>query len=313
MRITPEVLEKQWHNIAYTDGGFLQIDTQHLLEWHIGYQSIRQRTLLLISDTAIGTVESSKSMAVNRRRRESDNRWTLTFELLRDEQQGVFAILCCDIIEYSRPGANATEALALVISRYKQWSKLLESQRSGLMDEHNRKGLLGELLFLEQRISSTQLLLESVQGWSGAESADQDFMYSESWYEVKSIVASALSASISSLKQLDCSDAGELVIMRIDKAAPEQSGAVSLYEVVQRVKDVLSTDTLALDLFQAKLTAYGYLDLQEYAEQKYIHTSTQLYRVDYTFPRLIKNNVPPQIVSAHYEIDLASLENWRKG
>jgi hypothetical protein len=313
MRITPEILEKQWNSITYTDGGFLQIDTQHPLEWHIGYQSIHQRTLLLISDTEIGAVESSKSMAVNRRRRESDNRWTLAFELLREEQQGVFAILCYDIIEHSRLGANAKEALALVISRYKQWSKLLESQRSGLMDEHSRKGLLGELLFLEQRISNTQLSIESVQGWSGAENADQDFMYAEGWYKVKSIVASALSASISSLEQLDCSEAGELVIMRIDKASPERLGAVSLYEVVQRVKDVLSTDTSALDLFQAKLMAYGYLDLQEYTEQKYVHAGTQSYRVDDTFPRLIKKNVPPQIVSAHYEIDLASLENWRKG
>jgi hypothetical protein len=32
MKITPELLEKQWNNINYTDGGFLQIDTQHPLE-----------------------------------------------------------------------------------------------------------------------------------------------------------------------------------------------------------------------------------------------------------------------------------------
>jgi hypothetical protein len=291
----------------------LQIDTQHPLEWHIGYQSIRQRTLLLVSDTEIGAIESSKSMMVTRRRRESDNRWTLSFELLRDEQQGVFAILCCDVIEHSRPAANEKEALKLVISRYKQWSKLLETQRSGLMDEHSRKGLLGELLFLEQRIRTSNAALETVQGWSGAESADQDFMYSDGWYEIKSIVTSAQSVSISSLEQLDCADNGDLVVIRIDKSAPERAGAVSLYEVVQRIKDALSAETSALDLFQTKLMAYGYLDLQEYDEQKYTHSNTQHYEVDNSFPRLTKNNVPPQIVAAHYEVDIASLVDWLKG
>ena len=48
MKITPELLQQQWDNINYKNGGFLQIDTQHPLEWHIGYQSISQKTLLLI-------------------------------------------------------------------------------------------------------------------------------------------------------------------------------------------------------------------------------------------------------------------------
>jgi hypothetical protein len=155
--------------------------------------------------------------------------------------------------------------------------------------------------------------LEVVQGWFGAESADQDFMYSDGWYEIKSIVASALTVSISSLEQLDCADSGELVVMRIDKSAQECAGAVSLYEVVQRIKDTISAETQALDLFQTKLMAYGYLDLLEYDEQKYMHSSTQYYGVDDSFPRLVKNNVPSQIVAVHYEIDIASLVDWMKG
>lgn len=98
MKVTPEILDTQWSNIRYTSGGFLQIDVQHQLEWFVGYQSCSQRTLLVVSDSEIEQVESSKSMLVNRRRRETDNRWTLTVELIRDEQQDVFSILCCDFI-----------------------------------------------------------------------------------------------------------------------------------------------------------------------------------------------------------------------
>lgn len=313
MKTTPEILQRQWDSINYKDGGFLQIDTQHPLEWHIGYQSISQQTLLLVCDTEIGAVESSKSMAVSRRKRETDNRWTLTFELLRNEQQSVFAILCCDVIEHSRSAASEKEALALVISRYKQWSRLLESQKSGLLNEHSRKGLLGELLFLEQCIDNFESVLTAIQGWSGADAADQDFMYSDGWYEVKSIGASATSVTISSLEQLDCEDEGELVIMRIDKVAPDRMGAVSLNEVVYRIYNMLSNHVDALDLFRTKLTAYGYMDLREYSEQKYHWSAIQRYKVDKSFPRITKQTVPMQIVSSHYELSLPALAVWQKG
>ena len=266
MTITPEILEQQWNSIKYTSGGFLQIDTQHPLQWHIGYQSISQLTLLLVSDTEISAIESSKSMIVSRRRRESDNRWTLSFELLRNEQQGVFAILCCDIIEHSRPATNEKDALALVISRYKQWSRLLEIQRSGLMDENSRKGLLGELLFLQGRIEAGNSVLSAIQGWVGTDGADQDFVYEDSWYEIKSVGVSASNVTISSLEQLDCVGEGELVIMRIDKAAPEKTGALSLNDAVRRISNMLTGAPDALDLFRSKLRAYGYIDLQEYSE-----------------------------------------------
>ncbi len=312
MKITPELLEKQWSGINYMDGGFLQIDTQHPLEWHIGYQSISQRTLLLVCDAEVGQIESSKSMIVSRRRRKTDNRWTLTFELLRSEQQDVFAILCCDMIEHSRSASTEAEALKLVIGRYKQWSKLLETQRSALMDEHRRKGLLGELLFLEQKITLSDSNLAAIQGWVGANGADQDFIYHDGWFEIKSISASAVSVTISSLEQLDCADNGELVIKRIDKATPEKAGAFSLNDVVRRISSILIGNAETLDLFRAKLCAYGYIDLQEYSEQKFFCSGTQRYLVDESFPKLSRANVPTQITALHYELDLPSLAGWRK-
>lgn len=312
MKLTPEILETQWNSIKYIDGGFLQIDTKHPLEWHIGYQSISQRTLLLVTDIEVGVIESSKSMIVSRRRRESDDRWTLSFELLRSEQQGVFATLCCDIIEYSRSATTEMEALKLVIRRYKQWSRLLETQRSGLMDERSQKGLLGELLFLEQRIMLGGSMLATIQGWIGADGADQDFIYHDGWFEVKSTGASAVSITISSLEQLDCADTGELVIQRLDKTTPEKSKAFSLNDIVYKISSILADDDEALDLFRVKLSAYGYIDLQEYSEQKYTYSGTQRYLVDESFPKLTKANVPSQVVSLHYELDLPSLKNWRK-
>jgi hypothetical protein len=312
MKITPEILERQWSSINYKNGGFLQVDVSHPLEWHVGYLSISQRTLLLVSDSELEQIDSSKSMVVSRRKRESDNRWTLSFELLRNEQQSVFAILCCDIIEHSRLAANEKEALKLVIQRYKQWSRLLETQKSGLMSEQSRKGLIGELLFLESRFMLADAPLAIIQGWAGADNADQDFVYTDGWFEIKSVNFSASSISISSLEQLDCVDDGTLVIQRIERVSPERANAFSLNDVVYRLFALLATESDALDLFRAKLTSYGYIDLHEYSEQKYYHSETILYRVDSSFPRLTAKNVPTQISAAHYELSLPSLVDWRK-
>lgn len=313
MRTTPEILQKQWNSISYKDGGFLQIDTQHPLEWHIGYQSISQKTLLLICTADIGAIESSKSMLVTRRKRETDNRWTLSFELLRNEQEDVFAIFCSDIIEHSRTAPEEKDALALVISRYKQWSRLLESQSNGVMNESRRKGLLGELLFLQRQMNQSRSVWEVIRGWIGADGADQDFIYEDGWHEVKSVGASAASVTISSLEQLNCTGEGELVVMRVDKAAHDKSGAVSLNDVVHQISSTLAYASDALDLFRSKLSAYGYIDLQEYSEQKYYCSGTQRYDVNDTFPRITRQNIPQQIESLHYELSLPALADWLKG
>jgi len=313
MKTTPEILQSQWNSITYKDGGFLQIDTQHPLEWHIGYQSISQKTLLLVSTTDFGTIESSKSITVIRRKREIDNRWTLSFELLQKEQEDTFAILCSDIIEHSRPASNEKEALTLVLSRYKQWSRLLESQKSGLMDENSRKGLLGELLFLLERIYKSDFTLNAVQGWVGAEGADQDFIYDDGWHEVKSIGISAANVTISSLEQLDCDGEGELIIMRIDTAAPDKAESLSLNDAVQQVINKLTDSSDAIDLFRSKLSAYGYIDLQEYSELKYSYSGSQRYKLDNTFPKITRQNVPIQVESLHYKLSISSLTTWLKG
>jgi len=312
MKLTPEILEKQWNSIDYKDGGFLQINIPHPLEWHVGYLSISQRTLLLVSDADIEQIDSSKSMTVSRRRREIDNRCTLSFELLRNEQQGVFAILCCDIIEHSRLATNEKEAIERVIKRYKQWSKLLETPRNGLMSEQSRKGLVGELLFLETRLAKSESALSAIDGWSGADNADQDFLYSDGWFEIKSIGLSSASVSISSLEQLDCNDEGTLVIQKIDKISPDKKDSFSLNAIVYRIIERLADEPDALDLFRAKLNSYGYIDLQEYSEQKYYHSETIQYRVDESFPKLTTKDIPTQIIAANYELSLSSLAGWRK-
>ena len=104
---------------------------------------------------------------------------------------------------------------------------------------------------------------------------------------------------------------GELVVMLIDKCAPERSGSVSLGEQVDLALGRVHEDADALSLLESKLTRYGFIDLPEYREQKYVCSGKMRFRVDANFPRLTADNVPPQIIQAEYSISLAGIESWR--
>lgn len=310
MKITAEYLHEKWRAIDYYDGGYMQVEAKHALEWHVGYREIDHKTLVMVSNKEPELLPSSKSIVVAKGRR-LDGRWVLTFTLMRTEQDSVFELLCADLIAYSQSAENEATALNLTVKRFKQWNKLLEHQRKSLMDESNRKGLLGELTYLCEVIDGGYPIVAAVQGWVGPDGADQDFVYTDGWREVKSVGVSASSVKISSLEQLANSDPGELVVMLIDKCAPERSGAVSLGEQVDRTFERVRKDADALSLLESKLMRYGFIDLPEYREQKYVCSGKMRFRVDADFPRLTADNVAPQIIETQYSISLAGIEGWR--
>lgn len=310
MKITAEQLHRKWISIDYYDGGYIQIEVQHPLDWFVGYEQINQKTLLILSEKEPELLPTSKSIVVSKRRR-TDNRWTLLLTLMRAEQESVFETLCADIITYSGTAEDESSALSLTSKRYKQWNKLLEYQKKSLMDENSRKGLLGELIYLCDVIRSGYPILSAVQGWVGPDGADQDFVYADGWHEIKSVGLSAASISISSLEQLDREESGELVVMRIDKCAPERDGAFSLGDQVDAVLKLIMRNSDALSLMERKLASCGYIDLPEYREQKYILSGKSRFTVDSSFPKLTGDSTPAQIISAQYVISLAGIEDWR--
>ena len=194
--------------------------------------------------------------------------------------------------------------------RYKQWSRLLEYQKSALLDEGRKKGLLGELLFLQSKLQQGTSVLSAVQAWVGPDGADQDFVFFDGWYEVKTVGAAADSVSISSLQQLDSSGIGNLVIIRVDKSAPERQDAFSLFQKVVEIRDFIKKDSDAAALFEVKLARYGYIDLPEYESQMYYCSGKKSYIVNETFPKLSSKNVPSQVTASQYMLSIAGIESW---
>lgn len=303
-------LLKRWDNIPFYGGGYKRIDETHPLEWYIGYEDINQKTLLLLTENDPGDISSSKSITASIGQRK-DGRWAINFRLIKKDNEDVFIHLCWDIIESSRDKSMGCSTVEYIIGRYNKWLKLMEYQHADIMDDSRRKGLIGEMLFLEENINKGMELKIAIDGWIGPDGADQDFVYSNGWTEIKCTGISADSISISSIEQLDAEFPGYICVYFIDKTTPGNLNGFTLAEKVDQLRKMFADNIRASEVFENKLFKYGYVDRKEYGEQKYKIGGKNKYMIDEDFPRIIRSNIPLQIVLAKYSINLASIERWR--
>ena len=309
MNTYEEELTAKWNEISYQDGGSLQLAIKHPLEWYVRYATKDYKSIVIVSDTPADKIESSKSIdaACNIRK---DGRYAISFTLVNRDQEEVFIKMSSDIIEFSRNEQQPSESLKRVLWRYRVWMQLLDHKRSVLLSANAQKGLLGELFFLKENIEKGMKLSNAIAGWVGPEGADQDFVYDDGWHEIKATGASSSQITISSVEQLDSPVKGELVVFRIDKCAPAQVGAVSLYSTVHTLFSMIESEPNALEEFVLKLASAGYIDMNEYNKQNFVISARQKYSVNDDFPRIKRVGLRTEIVNVEYQLDLPSLNPW---
>ena len=304
-------LRQKWNSIDYQNGGSLQLAVPHSLEWHVRYAAVNQKSIVIVSDLPADGLTSSQGIeaACNQRR---DGKYAISFTLVDRDQEDVFISMSSDIIEYSKDEPTQHSALTKVLRRYTQWLKLLDHKRNTLLSLNAQKGLIAELSFLKETIERGMNVSDALSGWVGPDGADQDFVYMDGWHEIKATGVSSVTVTISSVEQLDSSNSGELVVYRIDKCAPAQSGSITLYKVVHDVISKLIHYPGLVEVFVLKLASIGYIDMQEYENYHFVISAKQHYEVNDTFPRLIRSIIPTEIANAEYQIDLPSIASWAK-
>ncbi len=304
-------LRDKWSQITYYQGGTIQLSGSHPLEWYVGYFSPNMKSIVVVSDTPISKIDSSNSIQVSCNLRQ-DGRYAISFTLLSGEQEDVFVTMCGDMIRYSSSEKSGKQALVRLLRRYNAWLRLLRQKSSPLLSAGAQKGLIGELLYLKEQLEKDLLPESVVAGWVGPDGADQDFVYPDGWHEIKTIGISSSEVVISSVEQLSCQQPGELIIMRVDKCAPAQINAFTLYGLVHQILNLLTSKGEGQDEFLLKLSSIGYIDIIEYNQQSFIFSSKQIYKVDGLFPRIMRKDIPKEIVNLSYVISVPGLAYWLK-
>ena len=301
-------LSEKWNSISPFSDGYLLVSGEHPLAFHIGYTGDSQKTFIVLNTGRIDNITSSKAVQVNNVQLR-DGTYALSFLLKYPTLDELFVKLCWDLMDASR---DATQPLNSLIDQYKKWQRLLQQIQEGLLSASVQKGLIGEMLFLRSRIACDGEFT-AITGWVGPEGNDQDFNYEQFWAEIKTTTIAGTTVTISSLQQLDRTDNGYLVVYFMDPTDSVGLQSISLDEAVKNVSDLL-TDNAVKNQFECKLARVGYQhrDAEKYHAHRYRCANSSIFAVLDDFPRLIKSNVPVEVVGAKYELNLPAIEGFQR-
>ncbi|MDO9520105.1 MAG: PD-(D/E)XK motif protein [Pseudohongiella sp.] len=218
----------------------------------------------------------------------------------------IFAIMVVDVLRALERNLGNTnhDALDSFLKRVKEWQAFMARTHRPLTTDA-QIGLFGELWMLKQ-LANTSLGVGALECWHGPLRAAQDFHVNGSAIEVKSTIRKAsFIARINSIEQLDnCNIDVFLCAFRFE----ESIDGVSLVNLVSelRVKFGLARQQRS---FEALLMVAGYIDEHSALYGRgLILKDAKVYRSEGDMPRLTRANLPAQIRSAAYLLDLDALE-----
>jgi hypothetical protein len=306
--MTIDELIQKWSTIGSRSDQ--RVDADHPIDIYIGKNTSNQKELLILShQEPKPKINNSQSISVEIRKR-VDTRFAIIFTLIQEDQDPVFTNLVHDLIEASREHPNDNRGISFLIDRFFKWQRLLEDGRDNLLSDSVIKGLIGEMMFLENLIESGTEISLAVNGWVGVEKADRDFILPQRWYEIKSVNPSAISVHISSLEQLDVVEDGELVVYFIEKSIESEKNSFNIIDLINRLRSKLTLDPVVLSQFNFMLRKFGFIDRPEYLNKYYVFRNKKSFLVDHKFPRIRKSEISAAICMLSYDLSLGSITQW---
>lgn len=181
---------------------------------------------------------------------------------------------------------------------------------SDLLSEAEIKGLIGELIFLQNVLIPEHGPSKAISAWSGSEKTRKDFSLDNDWFEIKTIDFGKDTVHISSIEQLDSPVDGTLVIYQLERMAEGFDG-LTLNKIVKDILASLSSindkDCLSSKLRDAKYSLHP-----KYDEFVYQLRSKDDYCVNGDFPRISRASIPSAIAKASFDITIQEISKFKK-
>lgn len=303
-------IEDRWNALVKPEEKpiFQLFDAEHPLNIYIGRAITGERLLLVIDVEQPPPLKSMKSLEISCSKRE-DGHWNLLLTLRRNELEEVFGLLCEDLISSSRNIPNHLTPIQFISRRISAWLKLTEQGKNGLLSESEVRGLMGELIVLEKFISSGTNIIELLTSWVGPLGADQDFQFSDTAWEVKTIQLDAPSFQVASERQLHTEER-QLFLAVVSLKEGGEDGSVSLNAMVAKLRGFLQSNSDALDFFDDRLSEIGYASRHEYDGPSFHVGRIRLFSVKDGFPRLTPESLPSGLLDLNYRILLESCKEF---
>ncbi len=211
-------LFERFNNANY----FSRADNTHILELHVGLDDKGRKAIELRANFTPRKVTGTAAIEVNQYKKPEYN--TIRFSLSDEDISGLFYKFCEDLIEQTRDLKDKSEGYTAIVNRFFQWKKLFVASKGDLLTEPEIMGLIGEILFLRDRLIPKLGTYEALKSWSGQELTHKDFSYDSSWAEIKTIKSGGLTVKISSLEQLESDHDGILCVYSLEKMSTAYKG-----------------------------------------------------------------------------------------
>ena len=203
----------------------------------------------------------------------------LHVQLMRNENQRVFAALCEDLITTLKPLSSTKEMAQEVVNQLHRWKDLFGKLKFEGLSKEEQQGLYGELVFLRKLLnrSSNDTYVSTLQLWTGVDN---------------SLVAHLFVYHL---------------VLEVSKTNGE-----SLPMIVSEIKALLSGNVPALCIFEEKLIEAKYISCHEslYAERFYKKRSEKYYKVLADFPRIMENDLRNGVSNVVYVISIGMCDEY---
>jgi hypothetical protein len=229
------------------------------------------------------------------------------------QAKAAFYALCGSLVTAIQDDKIKTEeaALSALKNRFYIWRKLLKKESNGLSEEKS-KGLFGELYFLSHTLTPQIGIENAMEAWSGPDGFTKDFAYGDTWHEIKTIAASAVTIKISSISQLSSPIDGHLIVIKVDALGEKFEGEnTSINGLINSILTQITSDEIR-ELFLEKLIKYGY-SVSEFENKRYQIISVNTYLVNKDFPHLLETDIKhSEIAKVTYELIVNTLDKYKE-
>ena len=198
--------------------------------------------------------------------------------------------------------AKSAYALEVVASVLRKWQDFFSKKKDILMTEERQMGLYGELKCLDKLISLNDE--SAVFYWSGCRYETHDFYVNGNAIEVKTTCKKApYKMHINSEYQLDNNDVTEELFLLFYAFRKSESDGEKLYEIIQRIRNRISTHPHAAKRFEEDLESYGYFDsVADKYIAGYLVRDEKMYVIVEGFPRIIGKDLCSGVSNCTYEV-----------
>jgi hypothetical protein len=219
----------------------------------------------------------------------------------------LFHALCADLVRATSGLQDGPTAGAVIVRRLNRWQELFKKARSGVLPLDSIKGLIGELLFLADRLAPEFGWDEAVSFWKGPEGSPQDFAAHQIAIEIKCQAGSSKPhIRINSAEQLEPQlPEGYLTVFTIAGAKESEDEGFTLNDLVGRIRSELEAKSQsARERFEDLLFMAGYVTTDEYDELRFSVIAVKCFHLQEGFPRIRSSELISGIENVSYTLSL---------